>query len=214
MTKPKAAETWLLLRASGTEPLLRIYTESCSKESVAKLLESARGLCAGRVKSLFTAALTGTSARRRQKAAAASICNSPMRGWSALTSTFHSARIGTEGTSIASEERSGESMRRPDRGLRAMLHCPSTRRAANRLAEGCAPVLLPAARRDTDQIVGRLAGFQMDKEFDGGQRQRGGRIDHRHAARVPTAAEAPRSFAGECLGRIRRPAKPPDAHQL
>ncbi len=41
-TKPKAAETWLLLRASGTEPLLRIYAESCSKESVAKLLESAR----------------------------------------------------------------------------------------------------------------------------------------------------------------------------
>jgi len=40
--KPKAAETWLLLRASGTEPLLRIYTESCSKESVAKLLDSAR----------------------------------------------------------------------------------------------------------------------------------------------------------------------------
>ena len=38
-TKPKAAETWLLLRASGTEPLMRIYTESCSKESVAKLLE-------------------------------------------------------------------------------------------------------------------------------------------------------------------------------
>jgi phosphomannomutase len=41
-TRPKAAETWLLLRASGTEPLLRIYTESCSKESVTKLLESAR----------------------------------------------------------------------------------------------------------------------------------------------------------------------------
>jgi phosphomannomutase len=41
-TKPNAAETWILLRASGTEPLLRIYTESCSKESVAKLLESAR----------------------------------------------------------------------------------------------------------------------------------------------------------------------------
>ncbi|MDR3775040.1 MAG: phosphoglucomutase/phosphomannomutase family protein, partial [Terracidiphilus sp.] len=41
-TKTNAAETWLLLRASGTEPLLRIYTESCSKESVAKLLESAR----------------------------------------------------------------------------------------------------------------------------------------------------------------------------
>ncbi len=40
--KPRAAETWLLLRASGTEPLLRIYCESCSKESVNKLLESAR----------------------------------------------------------------------------------------------------------------------------------------------------------------------------
>ena len=46
-TKPNAAETWLLLRASGTEPLLRIYTESCSKESVAKLLESARGFAMG-----------------------------------------------------------------------------------------------------------------------------------------------------------------------
>ena len=41
-TKPNAAETWLLLRASGTEPLMRIYTESCSKEAVAMLLESAR----------------------------------------------------------------------------------------------------------------------------------------------------------------------------
>ncbi len=41
-TKPSAAKTWLLLRASGTEPLLRIYSESCSKESVAKLLEAAR----------------------------------------------------------------------------------------------------------------------------------------------------------------------------
>jgi phosphomannomutase len=41
-TKTNAAETWLLLRASGTEPLMRIYSESCSKESVAKLLESAR----------------------------------------------------------------------------------------------------------------------------------------------------------------------------
>jgi phosphomannomutase len=41
-TKPNAAETWILLRASGTEPLLRIYTESCSKESVTKLLESGR----------------------------------------------------------------------------------------------------------------------------------------------------------------------------
>lgn len=41
-TKPNAAETWLLLRASGTEPLMRIYSESCSKESVARLLDAAR----------------------------------------------------------------------------------------------------------------------------------------------------------------------------
>ena len=47
MTKPKAAETWLLLRTSGTEPLLRIYTESCSKEAVATLLESAREFALG-----------------------------------------------------------------------------------------------------------------------------------------------------------------------
>ena len=46
-SKPKAAETWLLLRASGTEPLLRIYTESCSKESVEKLLDSARTFALG-----------------------------------------------------------------------------------------------------------------------------------------------------------------------
>ena len=45
--KQNAAETWLLLRASGTEPLMRIYTESCSKESVAKLLESARKFALG-----------------------------------------------------------------------------------------------------------------------------------------------------------------------
>jgi len=45
--KPNAAETWLLLRASGTEPLLRIYTESCSKEAVATLLASARRFAMG-----------------------------------------------------------------------------------------------------------------------------------------------------------------------
>ena len=41
-TKPNAAETWILFRASGTEPLMRIYTESTSREAVAKLLESGR----------------------------------------------------------------------------------------------------------------------------------------------------------------------------
>jgi phosphomannomutase len=47
-TKPNAAETWQLLRASGTEPLMRIYTESCSPEAVARLLESARAFALSR----------------------------------------------------------------------------------------------------------------------------------------------------------------------
>ncbi|SNT44827.1 Phosphomannomutase [Granulicella rosea] len=40
--KPNAAETWLLLRASGTEPLLRVYCESCSVESVDLVLKAAQ----------------------------------------------------------------------------------------------------------------------------------------------------------------------------
>jgi phosphomannomutase len=40
--RKNAAETWLLLRASGTEPLLRVYCESCSAESVARVLEAAQ----------------------------------------------------------------------------------------------------------------------------------------------------------------------------
>jgi phosphomannomutase len=40
--KENAAETWLLLRASGTEPLLRVYCESCSTESVEKILKVAQ----------------------------------------------------------------------------------------------------------------------------------------------------------------------------
>jgi len=46
-SKPNAAETWLLLRASGTEPLMRIYSESCSTESVARLLEAGRAFALG-----------------------------------------------------------------------------------------------------------------------------------------------------------------------
>ena len=46
-TKPNAAETWILFRASGTEPLMRIYTESTSNEAVAKLLESGRKFALG-----------------------------------------------------------------------------------------------------------------------------------------------------------------------
>jgi phosphomannomutase len=40
--KPKAAETWVLFRASGTEPLLRVYCESCSQESVQQVLKAAQ----------------------------------------------------------------------------------------------------------------------------------------------------------------------------
>ena len=41
--KANAAETWLLLRASVTEPLLRVYCESCSVESVQQVLTAAEG---------------------------------------------------------------------------------------------------------------------------------------------------------------------------
>lgn len=41
-TKQNAAESWLLLRASGTEPLLRIYAESCSPAGVQCLLHAGR----------------------------------------------------------------------------------------------------------------------------------------------------------------------------
>jgi phosphomannomutase len=41
-SKKNAAETWLLLRASGTEPLLRVYSESCSPESVKTILAAAQ----------------------------------------------------------------------------------------------------------------------------------------------------------------------------
>ncbi len=45
--QPPAAETWVLLRASGTEPLLRIYAESGSREAVNALLEAGRNFAMG-----------------------------------------------------------------------------------------------------------------------------------------------------------------------
>ena len=45
--KKHAAETWVLLRASGTEPLLRVYCESCSVESVDQVLAAAREFVLG-----------------------------------------------------------------------------------------------------------------------------------------------------------------------
>jgi phosphomannomutase len=44
---PPPAESWLLLRASGTEPLLRIYAESGSPESVQALLEAGKNFAMG-----------------------------------------------------------------------------------------------------------------------------------------------------------------------
>jgi phosphomannomutase len=41
-SKTNPAESWLLLRASGTEPLLRIYAESCSPGAVQRLLQAGR----------------------------------------------------------------------------------------------------------------------------------------------------------------------------
>ncbi len=45
--EPQSAESWLLLRASGTEPLLRIYAESGSRSSVDALLEAGRKFAMG-----------------------------------------------------------------------------------------------------------------------------------------------------------------------
>ena len=47
VVQPLAAETWILLRASGTEPLLRIYAESGSRASVDALLEAGRTFAMG-----------------------------------------------------------------------------------------------------------------------------------------------------------------------
>ena len=41
-TPDKGAEAWVLLRASGTEPLLRIYAEAASPELVDEILASGR----------------------------------------------------------------------------------------------------------------------------------------------------------------------------
>jgi phosphomannomutase len=45
--EPQSAESWLLLRASGTEPLLRIYAESGGRASLNALLEAGRNFALG-----------------------------------------------------------------------------------------------------------------------------------------------------------------------
>jgi len=39
-THGKGAEAWVLFRASGTEPLLRLYTEAASPDLVNELLQT------------------------------------------------------------------------------------------------------------------------------------------------------------------------------
>jgi phosphomannomutase len=39
-TNGNGAEAWVLFRASGTEPLLRLYTEASSQELVTELLST------------------------------------------------------------------------------------------------------------------------------------------------------------------------------
>jgi len=39
--KDRGAEAWILLRSSGTEPLMRIYAEASSPELVQEMLEEA-----------------------------------------------------------------------------------------------------------------------------------------------------------------------------
>jgi phosphomannomutase len=41
-TNGNGAEAWVLFRASGTEPLLRVYAEAASPELVAEILETAQ----------------------------------------------------------------------------------------------------------------------------------------------------------------------------
>jgi len=55
-TAAPPAESWLLLRASGTEPLLRVYSEAGSPEIVQQLLKSAEAF-------VYEGELAGTAAR-------------------------------------------------------------------------------------------------------------------------------------------------------
>lgn len=55
-TAAPPAESWLLLRASGTEPLLRVYSEAGSPEVVQQLLKSAEAF-------VYEGELVGTAAR-------------------------------------------------------------------------------------------------------------------------------------------------------
>ena len=44
-TNGNGAEAWVLVRASGTEPLLRIYCEAASPELVSQILKETEAVC-------------------------------------------------------------------------------------------------------------------------------------------------------------------------
>jgi phosphomannomutase len=46
-TNGNGAEAWILFRASGTEPLLRLYCEAASPELVTNFWPALSSLCAG-----------------------------------------------------------------------------------------------------------------------------------------------------------------------
>ena len=53
------AEAWVLFRASGTEPLLRLYTEASSPELVQRISCGGREICAERMSSALTSLANG-----------------------------------------------------------------------------------------------------------------------------------------------------------
>ena len=65
---------------------------------------------------------------------------------------------------------------------------------------------------DCDEVGRGVGRIEMDEVFQGGQRERGGRVDDRYPAMIPTATGLPSAFAVE--GRIRPAADPPDTRQL
>ena len=161
----------------------------------------------------FTHHRARTSAHRKQMAAEHRSVLPPIRECNGLTSTFHSERMGTEGTSSASDERA-EIHASPRPRVAAAIR-QSTSQAAGRPAQGSWLVLPPADQpRNRNQIVRRPARLQMHEQLNSRQRTARLSIHHWHPSRIPASAEAPRSLAGESLRRVRRTAKAPDAHQL
>ena len=57
-TNGNGAEAWVLVRASGTEPLLRIYCEAASPELVAQILREAEAFVQTVSRSQMTAPAT------------------------------------------------------------------------------------------------------------------------------------------------------------